>query len=270
MSTANRTNSIITTLSLALFLLTGPAPAAHSAQESVLNARPFQLKAVVDEMPQLSRDGLDQGLGKSSAKGKNGTAGDEPLAALPLTGSVEELGEFPGGTSVPPSSRQDHEASPPAGGGRGSQMQDTPTQQQQQADEPNGSMLEYGVDWATWVSKLADRWFFALKKMEDQSGLQFHTVRPALIHFTCYPNGQISNVYLKQSCGIPLYDQMQVQALGQILPVHKFPKGTKRDHFTLVQGWEAHPRRPGEEDFQPGSFGHDTPMEVVKQWMNLR
>ncbi len=269
MFTANTTNSIISSLSLVLILLTGLTPAALSAQESAIKGKPFQLKAIMDEMPQLSRDGLDRGPCRDSTKGRDATAGEDPIAAVPLTGSVEELGEFPGGAAVPPSPKQDYEASPPANNGRDGQTPDT-TSQQQQADEPNGSMLEYGVDWATWVSKLADKWFFALKKLEDQSGLQFHTVRPALVHFTVFANGQISNVYLKQSCGIPLYDQLQVQALAQIMPIHKFPKGTKRDHFTLVQGWEAHPRRPGEEDFRPGSFGHDTPMEVVKQWMNLR
>ena len=268
MFNAHKTNSTISSLSLVLILLTGATPAALSAQESAFNSKPFQLKATVDEMPQLSRDGLDRGLTRDSSRGRTGSAGDNPLEAVPLTGSVEELGEFPGGNSVPPSPRQEFQAAPPANNGGGGQMADPP--KQQQADEPNGSMMEYGVDWATWVSKLADRWFFALKKLEDQSGLQFHTVRPALIHFTCYPDGQIGNVYLKQSCGIPLYDQLQVQALAQIMPVHKFPKGTKRDHFTLVQGWEAHPRQAGEEDFKPGSFGHDTPMEVVKQWMNLR
>jgi hypothetical protein len=63
---------------------------------------------------------------------------------------------------------------------------------------------------------------------------------------------------------------MQIQALANILPLHRFPKGTRRTSFTLVQGWESHPRRPGEEDFKPGSFGKDTPMEVVQQWVKWR
>jgi hypothetical protein len=135
-------------------------------------------------------------------------------------------------------------------------------------ERPASSMLEYGVDWSRWVSALADRWYFNLKNLEDRSGLQFHTVRPCLIKFTCYPNGAIAEMTLKQSSGVPMYDQLQAQALLQCQPVAPFPQGTQRTNFTLVQGWESHPRKHGESDYRPGSFGRGFPVEVVKQWMN--
>jgi hypothetical protein len=259
----------IQSLSLIVLITASALPAATASQEPVTNRAPFRLKAVVEDMPQLTREGLDRGSGTRSSPSNAAGTSDSPIAAVPLTGSVEELGEFPGGSVIPPQPRQEHDSAPPSQGGFGGQSNELPGQSPPD-DEPNGSVMEYGVDWATWVSKLADKWFFSLKKLEEQSGLQFHTVRPALIHFTCYPNGQIDKVYVKQSCGIPLYDQMQIQALANILPLHRFPKGTRRASFTLVQGWESHPRRPGEEDFRPGSFGKDTPMEVVQQWVKWR
>lgn len=143
-----------------------------------------------------------------------------------------------------------------------------PRQPEPPRERPASSMIEYGVDWSRWVSVLADRWFYNLKRLEDQSGLQFHTQRPCLIKFTCYPNGAIADIVLKQSSGVPVYDQLQAQALLQCQPVQPFPQGTQRTSFTLVQGWESHPRRHGEQDYRPGSFGQGFPVEIVKQWMN--
>jgi hypothetical protein len=142
----------------------------------------------------------------------------------------------------------------------------------QQNQEPQGqsSMTEYGVDWSKWVGQMADRWFYALKKLEDQSDYQFHTVRPALIQFTAYPDGHIDNISLKQTSGVDLYDRLQIQSLMMCQPAPHFPRGTKRTNFTLVQGWESHPKQQGEEDYQPGTFGHGFPMEKVKQWVNSR
>src|SRR5207248_1593152 len=107
-----------------------------------------------------------------------------------------------------------------------------------------------GVDWSKWVSQMADRWFFALKRLEDQSGYQFHTVRPALIHFTAHPDGHIDNVSLQQTSGVDMYDRLQMQALTMCQPAPPFPTGTRRDSFTLLQGWESHPKQVGEEDFR--------------------
>lgn len=142
--------------------------------------------------------------------------------------------------------------------------------EQGRPDEEQSSMNEYGVDWSRWVGELADRWFFNLKKLEEQSGLQFHTAQACLIKFTCYPNGQISDISLKQSSGIPLYDRLQAQALLQTVPVSPFPPGTQRNSFTLVQGWESHPRKHGEHDYRPGSYGKGFPMEIVKQWIGAQ
>jgi hypothetical protein len=129
---------------------------------------------------------------------------------------------------------------------------------------PNDDL--YSVDWSQWVTQLADRWFFNLKRLETMTGRDFHSPRAAQIRFTCYPDGTIGNISLEQSSGVPTYDQLQIQALVQTMPVHPFPHGTLRKSVTLVQGWEAHPRRPGESDFQPGSFGQGFPQEKVNRW----
>jgi len=122
---------------------------------------------------------------------------------------------------------------------------------------------EIGVDWSKWVGTLADRWFQSLKNMEFRSNKVFRTARPALIRFTCYRNGTISNVTLKQTCGIPAYDQMQIESLKRCTPLPAFPEGSIRMSYTLMQGWECHPREAGETDFKPGSYGANFPVEKV-------
>jgi hypothetical protein len=131
-------------------------------------------------------------------------------------------------------------------------------------------MREYNVDWSSWLAKVADRWYFMLQLCEQATGSTFVTIRPALIQFTCYSNGTIGNVMLKQSSGSPVYDRVQMVALMQSMPVPPFPYGTHRQTITLVQGWESHYRRPGESDYIPGSFGKGFPMEKVKEWVRLR
>lgn len=126
---------------------------------------------------------------------------------------------------------------------------------------------EYNVDWSSWISKFADRWYFVLKQYEMAQNAQFVTVRPALFQFTCYTNGTVANVVLKQSSGNVAYDRLQVIALMQAMPAPPFPVGTHRQSITLVQGWESHVRKPGENDFTPGSFGRGFPMEKVKEWV---
>ena len=130
--------------------------------------------------------------------------------------------------------------------------------------------VEYNVDWATWLSKVADRWFFVLDQYERQSGTHYVTRQPALFRFTCYNNGQIANVTMKQSSGNVAYDRLQMVALMQSMPVPPFPVGTQRQTITLVQGWESHVRQAGESDYIPGSFGKGFPMEKVTQWVNGR
>ena len=245
------------------------AYAAHN--DKLASRKPFQLKVTVDELPQLSRNEID--TGSQNKAGSSRTEGNSFIGEIALPSSIDDPGSIPQIGFVPPATRQSNSYVPQEsndGAEAPPNREQNASAPPQDSDDANGSMQEYGVDWSSWVSKLADRWFFALTKMESQSGLQFHTIRPALIHFTCYPNGQIANMYVKQSSGVPLYDQMQMEALLKIVPLHSFPRGTQRASFTLVQGWESHPRRPGEEDFQPGSFGKGTPMEIVKQWMNWR
>jgi hypothetical protein len=126
---------------------------------------------------------------------------------------------------------------------------------------------EYNVDWASWISRFADRWYFVLKQYEMSQSIRFVTVRPALFQFTCYSNGTVANVVMKQSSGNLAYDRLQVIALMQAMPAPSFPVGTHRQSITLVQGWESHVRKPGENDFIPGSFGRGFPMEKVKEWV---
>lgn len=139
-----------------------------------------------------------------------------------------------------------------------------------QEDTPGSYLQEYNVDWRRWVSGLADKWFYILRGAEYTLGVQFSTPRAALIQFTCYADGTIGNVVLKQSSGVPAYDRLQLEALLATVPTTPFPAGTKRNSITLIQGWESHPKKEGEEDFQPGSFGQDFPAERVRQWLKGR
>jgi hypothetical protein len=127
--------------------------------------------------------------------------------------------------------------------------------------------VEYNVDWATWLAKVADRWFFILDQYERSTQQHYVTLRPALFRFTCYNTGQIANITLKQSSGNPTYDRLQMVALIQSMPVPQFPVGTRRQTITLVQGWESHVRQAGESDYVPGSFGRGFPMEKVTEWV---
>jgi TonB family protein len=123
------------------------------------------------------------------------------------------------------------------------------------------------IDWSNWIGVLADRWFYVLRNKERTLGIQFYTQGPALIQFTCYPNGEIGNISLRQSSGVEEYDRMQVEALMEITPLPPFPSGTRRTSLTLRQGWESHKKRPGELDYQPGSFGKQYPMEYSGKWV---
>lgn len=130
--------------------------------------------------------------------------------------------------------------------------------------------VEYNVDWATWLAKVADRWFFILDQYERASGQHYVTLQPALFRFTCFNTGQIANITMKQSSGNVAYDRLQMVALIQSMPVPQFPMGTRRQTITLVQGWESHVRQQGESDYIPGSFGKGFPMEKVTQWVKVR
>jgi hypothetical protein len=206
----------------------------------------FNLNASVVDGLELSREGIK-------------TA---PQAKQPA--SVEQAIPLPGPTAVaavmPPIPSGEQGAF--SAGARG-------TQNAQSGVIPlkaGTSVSEYGVDWSSWMSVVADRWYFQLRRLEAQSPYEFYTDGPAQIEFTCYPNGQVGNITLRRSCGVPMYDRMQIDALLAAAPMPLFPKGTQRVSYTMCQGWEAHARRPGEGDYQPGSFGRGTPVERVQQW----
>ncbi len=222
----------------AAFLLSPWATAPGQAAQDFLTPQkqPFHLRAAVD----------DRAAGPQNEERPQ--LSREDVALIPPQ-------------SQPPLSRFD------LGAGEGVNL--APPQRAQQ-EEPQSSLNEYGVDWSRWVGELNDRWYLNLKNLEDQSGYQFHTVRPALIKFTCYPNGQIGDISLKQSSGVDLYDRMQVEALLQVTPLPPFPRGTQRTSFTLMQGWESHPRKRGEQDYRPGGFARGIPMEIVRQWFSTR
>jgi len=241
---------LIQGLSLALLLLPAVTPAALSTQEPMFGqAKPFHLRAEVDERPQLSREDMTVGPGgKGSSTGLSGSVSDSD-SQIPFPEQIEI-----------PNLALPNDSSP---------IQSAPAQTQQRS-EPQGSMEEYGVDWAKWVTKLTDRWFVNLRTLEHQSGLRFTTSGPCLLKFTVYPNGQITNVELTRSSGIQLYDRFMYQALLATVPVAPFPKGTQRTSYTLCQGWDSHPAATGERDFQLGSWGKDTPAETVRKWMNPR
>lgn len=142
-----------------------------------------------------------------------------------------------------------------------------PSGNEQEKRQPSGQIVEYGVDWAPWISALADRWFVILRNMEKANGLTFHTPRPALVKFTCTEDGRIIDVSLKQTSGVAAYDNLQMTALMQTTPLPPFPVGTERKQITLVQGWESHRKRPGESDFQLGSFGRSFPREKIRKYV---
>lgn len=137
-------------------------------------------------------------------------------------------------------------------------------------ERPNSYLQEYQVDWAPWVANLATRWYQNLRGTEELFGLCFQTPKPALIQFTCYADGHIGNVILKQSSGVIAYDKIQIVSLAHVQPLPPFPRGTQRKSITLLQGWESHCKKPGEEDFQPWNFATKYPREKVTRWTQGR
>lgn len=230
-----RVNIVIASLSL-IAVLHNLCCLGAIAQQT--KATPFQLTVQKTERPQLSRQDLES----DAAQTASNTLNVPPQISFSL-------------------------AQPPLNAGVAT-AQPTTQAQQIQKDSTQKQMLEYDVDWSKWIGTFADRWYFALRRMEESSGMQFYTVRPAQIHFTCLANGQIGNVYLKQSSGVPVYDRLQMIALSQVA-VPPFPRGTRHTSVTLVQGWESHQRRPGESDYIPGSFGRSFPKENVREWAQM-
>jgi hypothetical protein len=204
---------------------------AETAPSQAANNDRFHLQATYTSGSQLSRTEID----KSSLGMGSLAAPRQPQRGAALI------------ATAPP-----RQATPP------NQLQD---------DEPGAFMNEYNVDWSHWVSSEADKWFYILRSAETGLGIRFDCPRPALIQFTCYADGTIGNIILRQSSGVPVYDHLQIEALRATMPTAPFPPGTVRRSITLIQGWESHKKRDGENDFQPGSFGKDFPAERVRQWL---
>lgn len=225
---------------LALSALSGSAscPCLAGPSDSATDAatkQQFQLSAQESEHPQLGRDEVNPNalvkMAQPKAVGPSISFGAPAQYATPAARAA---------------------APPPA------------------LDEPGAFLKEKNVDWSHWVSRFADRWYYVLRQLEDGADVQFVTQRPAQFQFTCYSNGQIANLTIKQSSGNVIYDHIQVLALMQTVPLPAFPPGTMRTSITLVEGWESHVKRPGEQNYTPGSFGQSFPMEKVMQWMTAR
>lgn len=228
-------------------------PGAHQnqafASADSKSSSAFKLNAQVTDSPQLSRDAGDLMLSHLSpvAQPPNLSPPAVPVSPATLKQLMPQSSAMPSATFT---------ARPPLKGG--ASVQQAP---------PPSYLTEYNVDWSTWISQMAARWHKNLRFLEESSNVGFHTVRPALIEFTCSNNGMVGNISLKQSSGVYAYDQLQMLALSQVTPLPPFPRGTKCATITLLQGWESHAKKPGDTGFDPNAFGKGFPMEKVKQWV---
>jgi hypothetical protein len=229
-------------MTVAIFAAARAATAATPAAttDASPQPKPFQLSAQVNQRPQLSRSDVDAATVNKSA----------PVIQPPS--QISYMGQ-PANSTFKGQAQQAAAAQPPDA--------------QDAVDASRAALIEKNVDWGGWVSKLADRWYYLLRVYEDGLGAQFVTARPALFQFTCYDDGRIANVLLRQSSGNAIYDHLQMIALMQTAPLPSFPQGTKRHSITLIQGWESHIKQPGEQDYVPGSFGKNFPMEHVREWV---
>ena len=228
----------------AVICLTAPALSGElvpAGKASANKQAAFKFNAQVNQSPQLSRDD-----------------GDALISHLAPTVPKEQPSGSPSGfpRSMPSAPAPNQTA-----------LNGNASTNQQAVLPPQAYLSEYDVDWSSWISQMAARWHYNLKRLEAQSNVCFVTERPALIQFTCASNGQVGNFYLKQSSGVYAYDQLQMLALSQVTPLPPFPKGTRCATITLVQGWESHTKKPGESGFDPGAFGRRFPMEKVQQWV---
>ncbi|HEY9776044.1 MAG TPA: hypothetical protein V6C81_19935 [Planktothrix sp.] len=235
----------LTGLSLiaASVLITAPAFAGSAVTEGTpapAAKKSFSLSAQMTDRPQLSRTEIDSGA----------------IAPIkqPASPAISYLGQSQAAQFRPPAARTTA-ATPPSG---------------PPVDAAHASLLERNVDWSGWVSKEADRWYYMLRTFENGLNAQFVTERAALFQFTCYDDGRISNVMLRQSSGNVIYDHLQMLALMQTAPLLQFPAGTKRHSITLILGWESHIKQAGEDDYTPGSFGKNFPMEKVREWVKKK
>jgi hypothetical protein len=246
--------TLVARLSALIALAAITATTARADEPAVKRPTAFKLNAQVNQLPDLSPSQGDVFLSHlAPAETKGETAG------LPLAGAQTRWpgaqGALPRMTPAMPEAFRPNVAL----SGIASATQAQPA--------PPSYLNEYDVDWSSWISQMAARWHYNLRRLEAQSNVCFVTERPALIQFTCAANGQVGNFSLKQSSGIYAYDQLQMLALSQVTPLPPFPKGTRCATITLVQGWESHTKKPGEGGFDPRAFGRRFPMEKVQQWV---
>jgi len=252
-------HSIIPSVALALVLANLNPGFAASDDQVIASDPPFKLRASV----------VDLGL-EPAISGENGAEDGGLYGAL----SPEGTGAGMGMPSTEPGQGTArvvaNDGSEPLAVAAKSASDKTDKKVQKAGAEAAESQAEAGVDWSGWASALADRWFWNLKNLEYTSKKQFSTKRPALIRFTCYRDGTIGSIALQQSCGLPAYDQMEIEALKRCVPLPPFPAGSRRTRYTLLQGWDAHPRQPGQGDFKPGSYGKNFPVEKIPQRTRIR
>src|SRR5579871_4093485 len=145
-------------LLVASVFLTGTAalagPSATDASATSAQKR-FELSAQMSQRPSLSRNEVDAGaVNPLSAPG----------AKPPAAAAISYLGQTqPARFSTPPPKVA--AASPPCN---------------QPADAAHASLIERNVDWSSWVSKEADRWYYVLRTYENGLNAQFVTERAAL------------------------------------------------------------------------------------------
>ncbi len=226
--------------------------AARADEPAVKRPTAFKLNAQVNQHPELSREQGDMFLSHLAPTETSSETG-VPTGAQNLPGAQRAL---PRMTPALPQAIRPNVAL--SGNASASTMAQP---------APPSYLSEYDVDWSSWISQMAARWHYNLRRLEAQSNVCFVTERPALIQFTCAANGLVGNFSLKQSSGIYAYDQLQMLALSQVTPLPPFPKGTRCATITLVQGWESHTKKPGESGFDPRAFGRRFPMEKVQQWV---
>lgn len=247
--------TVVARLSALIALATITTTLARAEEPAVKRPNAFKLNAQVTQHPELSRDQGDMFLSHLAPAETTAQTG-----AMPATGAQNRL---PGAHGALPRMLP---AMPP-GFYPNVALSGNATASNQAQQAPPSYLNEYDVDWSSWISQMAARWHYNLRRLEAQSNVCFVTERPALIQFTCAANGQVGNFSLKQSSGIYAYDQLQMLALSQVTPLPPFPKGTRCATITLVQGWESHTKKPGESGFDPRAFGRRFPMEKVQQWV---
>lgn len=247
--------TVVVRLSALIALAAIVTTAARADESAVKRPTAFKLNAQVNQHPELSRDQGDMFLSHLAPTETTGQTGIPPA-----TGTQNRT---PGAQAVLPrmipALPQAFKPNVALSGNASASTQAQPA--------PPSYLNEYDVDWSSWISQMAARWHYNLRRLEAQSNICFVTERPALIQFTCAANGQVGNFTLKQSSGIYAYDQLQMLALSQVTPLPPFPKGTRCATITLVQGWESHTKKPGESGFDPRAFGRRFPMEKVQQWV---